>query len=88
MGVQVHFKGNTIHNLLVAPKDKDTITQKSGLIHRFTCIQACCEEEYIGESVRTFGDRLKEHLRAPSPIYEHSHSSGHCINVDSFSQNG
>ena len=26
-----------------------------------------CEEEYIGESERSFGHRLKEHLRAPSP---------------------
>ena len=34
MGIIVHFKGsNAIWNLLVAPKDKDNITQKSGLIY-------------------------------------------------------
>ena len=33
-GVQVYFKGgNTIKNLLVAPKDQDTIQKKSGVIY-------------------------------------------------------
>ena len=31
---------------------------------------------------RTFGDRLKEHLRAP--IYQHGQCAGHCVNVESF----
>ena len=32
-GVQVHFKGgNTIKSLMMAPKDKDLITKKSGII--------------------------------------------------------
>ena len=30
-----------------------------------------CDEEYIGQSARTFGERFKEHLKAPSPIYDH-----------------
>ena len=31
MGIHVYFKpGNTIKNLLIAPKGKDTITQKIG----------------------------------------------------------
>ena len=30
-----------------------------------------CEEEYIGESSRTFEERYKEHQKAPSPIHEH-----------------
>ena len=35
-GVQVHYKGgNTIKSLLVAPKEKDHITKKSGIIYRF-----------------------------------------------------
>ena len=33
--LQVHFKGGqTIKSLLMAPKDKDPITNKSGVIHR------------------------------------------------------
>ena len=38
VGIWVHFKGqNTIRNFLVAPKDKDKITQKSGVIYMFKC---------------------------------------------------
>ena len=39
------------------------------MTYRFKCTQAGCEEEYNEESGRTFADRLQEHLRAPSPIY-------------------
>ena len=38
-----------------------------------------CDEEYIGKSVRTYGERLKEYFRAPSPIYNHANTSGHYI---------
>ena len=35
IGAQVHFKGsNTIGSLLMAPKDKDNITQKCEVIYR------------------------------------------------------
>ena len=48
-GVQVHFKGGqTIKDLLMAPKDKDPITNKSGIIYRYKCSEDRCEEEYIG----------------------------------------
>ena len=34
--IELHLKGgNTIRNLLVAPKDKDTITQKRGVICKY-----------------------------------------------------
>ena len=62
-----------------------TITQRNGVIYRFKCTQAGCEEEYIAELGWTFGDRLKEHHRAPATIYIHGQSSQHCIDVDSFS---
>ena len=66
--IQVHFKGtNTMKTLLMAPKDRDDKLQKSGVIYKFKCPHINCPEEYIGESGRTFGDRLKGHLRAPSP---------------------
>ena len=36
--VQVHFKGNnTIKNLLVIPKDTDSIINKGGVIYRYKC---------------------------------------------------
>ena len=84
-GIQVYFKGGrTIKSLLMAPKDKDPILKKSGVIYRFKCGRVDCDEEYIGESSRTFAERFKEHQKAPSPIFDHSNISGHQVNIDNF----
>ena len=84
-GVQVYFQGgNTIKTLLVAPKDKDPILRKSGVTYRFKCGRVDCDEEYIGESSRSFGERFKEHQKAPSPIYDHSNISGHQVTIENF----
>ena len=84
-GVQVHLKGgHTIRNLLMSPKDKDTIWKKSGVIYRYKCNRVDCEEEYIGESARNFAERFKEHLKTPSPIHDHSVISGHNVTIDNF----
>ena len=46
----VYFKGgSTIKDLLVHPKDKDNILQKSGVICRYMCGRMDCDEEYIEE---------------------------------------
>ena len=67
-GVQVYFKGGTtIKNLLRAPKDQDPMQKRSGVIYRYKCDKVECDEEYIGESSRTFGERFQEHLKAPLP---------------------
>ena len=85
-GVQVYFKGgNTIRNLLVASKDKDPMLKKSGVIYRYKCDRVQCDEEYIEESSRTFGERFREHQKVPSPIYDHYNITGHKISQDSFS---
>ena len=85
-GIQVYFRGGkTIKNLLVAPKDREHFTQKSGIIYRYKCDRVECDEEYIGESARTFGERYKEHLKCPSPIYDHSNITGHNTTLDNFS---
>ena len=84
--VQVHFKGgNIIKNLLVALKDRDNITQRSGVMYRYKCGQLDHNEEYTGESARTFGKRFKEHLRDHSLIYDHGNMSVHYKNIDNFS---
>ena len=84
--IQVHFKsGKTLKDELVAPKDKDHITKKSGIIYRFKCDRLECKEEYIGETSRTFRERYKEHLEAPSPIYDHSNITGHTTSLENFS---
>ena len=41
-------------------------------------------DEYIGETSRTFVERYKEHLKEPSPIFGCCDISGHCTNPDNF----
>ena len=72
-------------NLLMAPKDQDPMLKKSRVIYRYKCDRVKCDEEYIGESSRTFGERFKEHQKAPSPIYDHYNISGHMVSIDNFS---
>ena len=69
----------------MAPKDKDHITKKSGVIYRFKCEKLECDEEYIGETSRTFGERYRGHLKVPSPINDHSNISGHSTSLENFS---
>ena len=79
------FKGGSmIKDLLVHPKDRDTILQKSGVIYRFRCGRVDCEEEYIGESCRTFAERFRENMRTPSPIHDHHNITGHEVSLDNI----
>ena len=85
-GIEMHFKGgSTIKDLLVHPKDKDTILQKSGVIYRYICGRVNCEEEYIGESGRTFAKRLREHMMTPSPIHDHHNTTAHNFFLENLS---
>ena len=84
-GIKVHLKGhNTRRTLLMAPKDKDNMCQKSGIIYHYKCANTDCPEQYKGESGRTFHDRFREHLRAPSPIHPHSWTTGHQVALEYF----
>ena len=84
-GIQTHFKGsNTIRNLLVSPKDKDPMVSRSGAIYWFQCGDLSCDDEYIGETSRPFGERYKEHLKDPSPIHQHSNHKGHPNSHNNF----
>ena len=81
--IHVYFKGvKAIKDLLVAPKDKEHITKKSGIICRYKCDRLECDEEYIGESARMFPERFREHLKAPSPLYGHSNITGHTTTLE------
>ena len=55
------------------------------VIYRFKCSEDGCEEEYIGESARTFAERFKEHQKSPSPIHDHCNISGHKADINNFS---
>ena len=77
-GIQTHFKGNsTFKNLIVSPKYKNPMANKSGAIYWFQCGALTCDDEYIGETSRTFGERFKELLMEPSPMHHHSINTGH-----------
>ena len=76
--------GNAIKDLLIAPKDKHSITSKGGVIYRYKYDHLGYTVEYICKTSRTFGFRCKEHLRVPSPIYDHVNTIGHSIQLNSF----
>ena len=77
-GIQTHFKGDsTIEKLLVFPRDKDPMTNKSGAIYWFQCGDLTCDDENIGETSRTFGERFKEYLKELFSICTHSINTCH-----------
>ena len=79
-GIQVHFKGtNTLRTALVNPKANQT-----GVIYQYHCPHINCSSSYIGESGRSLGERVKEHLKAPFPIHLHSATSGHPVDPNQF----
>ena len=60
------------------------MANKKSVIYSYSCGKIDCDEEYIGESGRTFGERFKEHLKAPSPIFVHPSSSGNETSMENF----
>ena len=84
-GIHAYFKGsNTIRNLLVSVKDKDPMVSKSRAIYWFQCGDLSSDDEYKGETSRTFGERYKEHLKDPSCIHQHSAHTGHHTSHNKF----
>ena len=53
-------------------------------IYWYQCGELTCNEEYIGETSRTFGEKFKEHLKDPLPIHVHSTQTGHSTTPDNF----
>ena len=66
------------------PKDKEGIKKQSNIIYWYKGGGTECDDEYIGESARTFEERYKEHLKAPSSIFEHNSPTGHTTSVENF----
>ena len=57
---------------------------KSSVTYSYSFGRIDCDEECIGESGRTFYERFKVHLKAPSPIFGHQNSSGHETSMENF----
>ena len=66
------------------PKDQNPRDSKSGVIYSFQCSNIDCNEEYIGETSRTLGERCKEHLKQPSAIHVHIQQTGYNSTDNSF----
>ena len=67
-GIQTHFKGNkTIKEILVKSKDKDPLDRRSEAIYWYQCGELACNEEYIGETSRNFGE-VTSTWRNPHPF--------------------
>ena len=60
------------------------MVNQSGAIYWYQCGDLGCDEEYIGETCRTFGERNKEHLKATSAIHHQSSLTGHSTNHNNF----
>ena len=57
---------------------------KTGVIYWFQCGDLAHDEEYTGETSRTFGEIFKEHLKERSPICNHTNNTGHTTTQDNF----
>ena len=71
--------------LLVKLKDQDPKEQKKGVIYSYQCGEISCDEEYIGETSMTLGERYREHHKEPYPIHVHNLQSGHSSIPANFS---
>ena len=67
------------------PQGQGSKNTKNGIIYHYKCPHINSPEAYIGESGRVLGKRVKEHLKATSPIFHHSTSTGHPLDSESFS---
>ena len=66
------------------PRTKTLCSSISGAVYWYQCGDLTCDDEYIGETSRTFGERYKEHLKAPSTIHHHSSQTGHPTSHNNF----
>ena len=60
------------------------MVSQSGAIYWFQYDDLSCDDEYIGGTSRTFGERYKEHLKDPSPIHQHSNHTGNPTSHNNF----
>ena len=84
-GVQVYFKGgHTIKSLLMNSKDQDPILKKSGSSIDISVAGLTAMKNTLVNSQDHLGRVLKEHQKAPSPIYDHSNITGHQVTIENF----
>ena len=60
------------------------MAKKNNFIYWYRCAKIDCDKEYIGEPSRMFGETYKEHLKVPSPIFDHQNNTDHTTAVQNF----
>ena len=60
------WKHLTLGHIFARPKDPVKTNQKPHAVYSIPC--GDCEKEYLGQSKRQFGTRLKEHQKAVSTL--------------------
>ncbi|CAH3167065.1 unnamed protein product [Pocillopora meandrina] len=77
----------TLGHIFAKPKDPVTKEQRTDVIYSIPCNE--CDNEYIGQTKRQFGTRLKEHQKAVflckkenSALSEHTRLTNHTIGWD------
>ena len=60
------------------------MVSQSGAIYWYQCGDLGCDDEYLGETSRTFGERYKKHLKAPLAIHHHINQTGHPTSHNNF----
>ena len=84
-GIQTHFKGgNAIKTSWSLPMTKTLWSPKVMSSTGINVETSTCDDECIGETSRTFGERYKEHLKDPSPIHHHNNQTNHPIIQNNF----
>ena len=83
-GIQVYFTEVNHQRPPGCTQRQRSYNQKGDIIYRFKCDRVECNEEYIGESSRTFGERFKEHHKSPFPKYDHFNTTGHTTRLENF----
>ena len=84
-GIQACFKsGRTLKSILVAP-EKDTIKQKIESHVGIDAVGWTMMMNTLGNLQELLLKVLREHLRAPSPKFEHQSNTGHNTKVDYLS---
>ena len=70
-------KLKTVLPSLKAPVEKHL---RSGVVYEIKC--ARCQAAYVGQTSRHLLTRMKEHLKAPSPVAEHIKECGSTISLE------
>ena len=60
------------------------MVNQSGAIYWYQCGDLGCDDEYIGETSRIFGERYKEHMKPPQLFITTAAKKGHPTNLNNF----